>query len=134
MATFIGVPRAVLNAAIGDMPGWRDLGNRMLAQVQENCPVSDDDSSDEGPHLRDTMVVHFISGADARILIGSQTKGDVLGYLTKGTEDHFVAPVNATVLAWTSGGGAFFSMGHTVSGISANSFVIDSCREIVSGS
>jgi hypothetical protein len=127
---FQGVPRAELNRIIGDMEGWRNMGHRMLEHVKDRCPVSSDEDGAGGEHLRDTLEVRFITGSDPRILIGSSRKGDVLTYLTQGTSDHFVAPVNASVLRWTSGGTTFFSAGHMVSGIKASSFLLDAVREI----
>jgi hypothetical protein len=112
------------------MLGWRHLGERMVAQAKSTCPTSKDEDGKSGPHLKETLIAKFISGADARILIGSEKKGDVLGYLTQGTSDHFVAPKNAQALRWTSGGTVYFSRGHQVSGIPPNDFLIRAIRDV----
>jgi hypothetical protein len=127
---FQGVPRSVIDSAVAETEGWKNLGQRMLAEVQNRCPVSDDD---DGPHLKDTLVVSFISGADPRILIGTATKGDVLGYLTKGTDPHPIDPVVANVLHWVSGGQDFFASHVDHPGTQPNPFLLDACRAIAQG-
>lgn len=129
---YVGVPRSVIDSDVAEMRGWKELGQRMLTRVQAVCPVSDEaDQEDyQGPHLRDTLEVRFISGSDPRILIGTSTKGNVLEYLTNGTSDHDIPLVNAKALRWTKGGTVFFSAGHQVKGITANPFVLNACREV----
>lgn len=126
---FIAAPRPVVRAAIGEMAGWRHLGERMLTKAKALCPVSAEEDGWEGPHLRDTLEVRFITGEDPRIMIGSAKKGDVLQYLTDGTTSHWVEPVNAGALRWTSGGTVYFSAGHEVKGIEANPFIMQAIRE-----
>lgn len=126
---FIAAPRPVVRAAISEMAGWRELGERMLTKTKALCPVSSEEEGWEGPHLRDTLEVRFVTGADPRIMIGSVKKGDVLRYLTEGTSAHWVEPVNASALRWTQGGTVYFSAGHEVKGIEANPFVMDAIRQ-----
>lgn len=127
LSGFKGVSRDVLNAAIGDMPGWKNLGNRILNQAKAECPVSD--SNDNGPHLRDTLEVRFITGADPRILIGSWSKGDVLKYVVQGTSPHDIQPKMATALHWVSGGADFFARSVSSPGTKPNDFVTRSATE-----
>lgn len=126
---FVAAPRPVVRAAIAEMAGWRNLGERMLVRAKAMCPVGAEEEGWQGPHLRDTLEVRFVTGADPRIMIGSVQKGDVLRYLTDGTVDHPVAPVNASVLKWTSGGTAYFSAGHEVKGIEKNPFVLEAIHQ-----
>ncbi len=130
---FIGVPRSVVNEAISEMPGWRALGERMLAAAKDQCPVgsSEDDTGRAHGTLRDSLEVRYIGGPDSRLLIGSKSQGTILGYLTFGTEAHWVAPVAAKALRWTKGGTTYFSAGHEVSGITADDFILRACRAVV---
>lgn len=132
MVKFIGVPRSVVDREVGEMYGWRHLGERMLAAARDACPVSDegDRGANAGPHLKDLLQLRVITGSDPRLLIGTTEKADVLGYLTLGTVSHFVAPVNAKVLHWTKGGTDYFSAGHEVSGIEPNDFVLRAARAV----
>lgn len=105
---YLGVPRSVLHGVVADMPGWRILGERIRQRAMIICPVSTgNDNEDE--HLRDTLVVKFISGGDPRILVGSTRKGDVFSYVTLGTEPHPIDPVNASLLRFTAGGTVVFA-------------------------
>lgn len=126
---YVGVPRARLAEIVSDQSRWRAFGERMKERAQQLCPVGTNEDR-EGPHLRDTLEAKFITGSDPRILIGSRQKGDVLYFLTKGTQDHFVKPVRAKALRFTSGGQVVFSAGHTVKGIQPNDFVMEAVRQV----
>ena len=125
---YIGVPRSVVNGVVGSSEEWRHLGQRILERAKATCPVSD---SDEGTHLVDTLVLRMIGGEDPRMMIGSSEKGAVLSYVHDGTEDHFVAPVNAQALHWVEDGEDRFSKGHEVRGITPNPFILTAARAIV---
>lgn len=133
MLKYIGVPRAMLQAEIAEMPGWRAMGERILQHAKTLCPVSEDtgDGEREGPHLKDTLEVRFITGADPRILVGSAKKGDVLTYVTEGTSAHEIVPVNASVLRFTSGGTVVFTQHVDHPGTTANPFVMQAIRETI---
>lgn len=131
---FVAAPRPVVRAAIAEMAGWRNLGERILVRAKALCPVGAEEDGWQGPHLRDTLEVRFVTGPDPRIMIGSVRKGEVLRYLTDGTVDHFVPLVNASALRWTSGGTVYFSSGHEVKGIEKNPFVLDAVHQTVAES
>lgn len=130
---YIGVPRSVVDAEIGASEGWRHLGERIKTRAVELCPVAEEEDGWTGPHLRDVLELKVITGSDPRLLIGTSNpaRADVLGFLTAGTDAHFVAPVNANALRWTKGGQVFFSAGHGVSGIDPHPFIIDAARQVV---
>lgn len=129
MLKFVGVPRSVVDREVGEMAGWRAIGERMLQRAKALCPVGEEVDGWQGPHLRDTLELRVITGTDPRLLIGSKTKGEVLGYLIEGTSEHFVEPVNAKALRFTKGGTVYFSAGHMVAGITANNFVLQAITE-----
>lgn len=126
---FVGVPRAMVKTAIGEMEGWKHFGERCLQQAKKDCPVAEEQEGYQGPHLKETLELSVITGSDPRLLIGSKKKGDVLGYLTEGTVTHPVTPTNAKALRWTSGGTVFFSAGHEVKGIDPNPFIMQAVRK-----
>lgn len=133
MLRYIGVPRAMLDSELAEMPGWRVLGERMLRRAVALCPVSEDQEGGKarGPHLKDTLEVRFISGSDPRILIGSAKKGDVLSYVNDGTSAHEIVPVDAQALRFTDGGTVVFATHVDHPGNAANPFVMKAVREVL---
>jgi len=129
---FVGVPAPVLREIVSLEPGWRTIGMRMYERAVETCPESKDLEGDyQGPHLKDTLVVHFVTGTDPRILIGSEKKGQVLSWVTDGTTPHEIVPVNARALRWTvPGGTVVFAQHVNHPGTKPNPFLLDAVRAI----
>lgn len=129
---FIGIPRGLFLAEVSHMGGYREMAERMTARAIDTCPVGErDDESGGEPHLKDTLVYKLITGEDPRILIGTRTQGDKLGYVTKGTEPHPIDPKAGSVLRFTSGGTVVFAAhvdhpGHP----EPNTFLMDAAKAI----
>ncbi len=127
---FIGVPAPILREIISLEPGWRVLGERMLGRAKATCPV-DNSEGRQGPHLRESLEVRFITGADPRILIGSSKDGQKLSWITDGTDPHSIDPVNAKALRWTGAGGTVIFARHVDHpGTKPNDFLLRAIREI----
>lgn len=131
LVRYIGVPRSVVNEAVGEMNGWAEMGDKMLAAAKDACPVG---SGDQGGHLRDTLEVKVIGGSDPRLLIGSRTKGAVLSYIHDGTEGHDNVPVNASVLHWTDADGSdVFAMHSYTPAREPRPFILEASRGVLGG-
>ena len=127
---FKAAPRSVLLSVVGDMDGWRQMGNRMLSGAQQLCPVGEEGDDYEGPHLVDTLEARFITGSDPRVLLGSASKGDVLGYLVKGTDAHPIDAVNAQALHFIVDGADVFTKNVDHPGTEANDFLTEAIRGV----
>lgn len=135
MVKFVAAPRSVVDTAVGESEGWRRYGERMLAHVRELCPVGED-RDDGGGHLRDSLELRVVTGADPRLMIGSRqmTTGDKpvnkLALVIEGTPAHPIDPVNATVLVFTKGKETVFARHVDHPETVANNFVMRGIEEI----
>ncbi len=127
---FIGAPRSVINAVVSEQAGWRALGLRMLDHAKARCPVDESDERPPGPHLRDTLEARFVTGADPRILIGSSKQGQLLTWITDGTDPHIIEPVTAKALRFTSGGTVVFAARVQHPGTKPDDFLLRAIREV----
>ena len=118
---YVSYGTPVLARAVGDSPQWREYGERIRTIAVAECPVGKDPESGdehEGPHLRDTLEVRFVSGDTPMILIGSLltrgagTQADVsaLGLLVapSGGSYSIVPKTEGGVLRWFSDGQPVF--------------------------
>lgn len=131
---FVAAPRGVVNGVVGDMPGWRHLGERILGQAIADCPVGEETDGWQGPHLKDALVLIVIGGEDPRLMVGSKERGDLLSYVHDGTVAHGIDPVNASVLHFFVDGDEVFTKHVDHPGTTANPFVLDAVRTVVQDS
>lgn len=136
---YIGAPRSVVNEAVSHMEGWKKLGERCLEEAKAACPVSEDTGDPRkpaGPHLRDTLRLKMIGGGDPRILVGSDQKGDVLGFVHDGTSAHEV-PVPSGTLAFTPKGEGTLIFRRvdsvTIPAHDPNPFILEAMKKAVGG-
>lgn len=131
---FVAAPRSVINAAVGEMPGWAVMGDRILERAKATCPVGERENRTGGPHLKDSLEKRIITGVDPRILIGSrQTVANGLSKLDlviSGTDPHPIDPVNASVLRFTAGGTVVFTNHVDHPGTAANNFVLEAIKAV----
>lgn len=135
MSLFKGIPRSLLLAEVSEMPGFRHLGERILAQAKSTCPQSDgdNDSESDSGHLVDALEMKLITGADPRLLIGSSSQGEKLGWVTLGTDPHPIDAVNGPNLVFDANGETVFTPHVDHPGTQPNSFILDAAGAIVRG-
>lgn len=112
MATLAEIARRLNNPAPFITAILRELGERVVRELQQNTP---------GERLPSEWTYEVT--ATRLTIFNTRLEGDrdqwevIFGFLNHGTRTHFVAPVRAQALHWVSYGQHFFSKGHVVSGI-----------------
>lgn len=88
--------------------------NILVKDIQKHTPV------DTGKLRSSIRKRKTATGGE--IYIQGKRNNEVAEYLVEGTKRHFVKPKRKKALAWFTGSGMAFSMGHFVKGIKAGKF------------